>query len=325
MSESGEPPVLLSDLRSNQSHITTKDAFSTNDEDAGIDTAQTRVAMLSERLYSLGPFGGSSVYFLAVASISRRFTTTDLQTSVPSPSHSSIGTTSSEKTNQHFPLEQLPGDIFPTPVRPDLFPQIDSITPPAATSSNLRIWRCPACSAEYGRSQDCKRHIIRHLPYWIHCPLPQCSWTGNRIDIFRRHYAEHDHHGPYDRVPKREAFEIYDPRELIDRIRDGTVNVDVAADIALGLVRVKAEQLQKPSLLTNPIANKYLASSSSVGSLPVTDSEPNKQHDQTMHVERHLVSGDGSAHGTSASWAGWAEDESWVEPAYRMQDQVNEG
>jgi hypothetical protein len=71
MSESGEPPVLLLKSHGNQSHVTTKDGFSTDDEDAGMDMAHRRVAMLSEQLYSIGPFGGSPVYFLALASLSR--------------------------------------------------------------------------------------------------------------------------------------------------------------------------------------------------------------------------------------------------------------
>jgi hypothetical protein len=71
MSESRELPLLLSEVHSNQSHVTTKYAFSTDNEDAGMDMAHTRVAMLSEQLHSFAPFGGSTVYFLALPSLSR--------------------------------------------------------------------------------------------------------------------------------------------------------------------------------------------------------------------------------------------------------------
>jgi hypothetical protein len=67
---SGELPLLLSEVHSNQPHVTTKDVFSTDNGDAGMDMAHTRVAMLSEQLHSFGPFGGSTMYFLALASLS---------------------------------------------------------------------------------------------------------------------------------------------------------------------------------------------------------------------------------------------------------------
>ncbi|KAN0136067.1 hypothetical protein V8E53_006228 [Lactarius tabidus] len=277
------------------------DSFSTDDEDEEMDMAHTKVAMLSEKLHSIELL--------------------DPQTSVPSPSDCSIGTSNREKS----------GDPLCTPTW--LLPQIDSITQLATTSSNRIRWQCSACwQHNFARVQERDRHILTHLPHWIHCPFPDCFWTGYRTYVFRVHHLEHGRlsHGPYP-CPEREAFEIYDPRTLVNQIGAGTVTIDDAAAAALELVRVKAFQLRKPSLLVNQMPNKLRADSSSEGLLPVTGSEPNKpnmtehdQDDQMMHVERHLVSDDGSAHSTSASWAAWAEEESWVEPAYRMQDQVNE-
>jgi hypothetical protein len=106
--------------------------------------------------------------------------------------------------------------------------------------------------------------------------------------------VQHGHHEFYDRIPEQKEIEIYDPQEFVDQMIAGTMTTDVAAAKALERVRAKADQLQKPSLLTNPTANNFRAGSSS-RSLPVTGpNEPNmSEHvrDDWMHVEGHL--GDG--------------------------------
>jgi hypothetical protein len=129
-------------------------------------------------------------------------------------------------------------------------------------------------------------------------------------------------------MPGKKEFEIYDPLVFVDQIAAGTMTIDVAEARTLEQIGTKADQLQKPSLLTKALDhwdNKSRAGSSSQGSFSVT--EPNEpswtkhnRDDQTMHLERHLVGDDGSAHSTGAIWI---EDESWAECASRTQDQVN--
>jgi hypothetical protein len=137
--------------------------------------------------------------------------------------------------------------------------------------------------------QERKRHLITHLPPWIHCLYPHCSWTGHRADAFRRHWGR-DHPGN-NRVPGKKEFEIYDPLEFVDQVTAGTMTIDVAEARALEQIRAKAEQLQKPSLLTKALDHKLRAGSSSQGSLSVEPNEPSvTEHDpedQTMHVGRH--------------------------------------
>jgi hypothetical protein len=203
-----------------------------------------------------------------------------------------------------------------------MFPQIDNITPLAMTYSNPAYrWQCTVCLAEFARMQDRKRHLVTHLPPGIHCPYPHCSWTSYRAEAFRRHWKD-EHSVTHNRIPRKKEFEIYDPLVLVDRITAGTMTIDVAEAIALEQIRAKANQLQKPSLLTRALdhlGNKLRAGSSSQGSLSVTEPNESTKHDrgdQTMHVGRHLVS-DGSASSTGASRA---EDVSWAEDARRMQD-----
>ena len=96
----------------------------------------------------------------------------------------------------------------------------------------------------------------------------------------RRHWPRHDQHDPDNHILKREAFEIYNAPKFVDQIIAGTMTTDVAVDKALELVRARALQLQKPSLLTNLMLKKLLAGSSSEGSLPGDEpSEPSSSLD----------------------------------------------
>ena len=230
--------------------------------------AYTRIAMLSEQLHSIEAFGELSIYILMVASLSRD----DL-----------LRQTSKLNFCRHrTPLltRRIPF-FLPQPDLKSHRNEIDSITPPTTTSSNLLSRRrCPTCSADFVRPQDRERHLLSHLPSWIYCPFPLCTWTGYRVDALRRHWPHHNHHDPDNHILKREAFEIYNAPEFVDQIIAGTMTTDVAVDKALELVRAKALQLQRPSLLTNLMRKKLLAGSSSEGSLPGDEpSEPSSSLD----------------------------------------------
>ena len=218
----------------------------------------------------------------------RLFTTTDPQTLLPL-SRFSIGTPNREQTNQFCLSGPILGNLFPpTSELPILSSQIASITSlPTSSFNRPRRLECPACSAVFSQPHGRKRHIIDiHLPHSLHCP--QCSWTGSRTYAFWSHWR--NHHPYFGYTPGPGEFEIYYTQGFVDQIIAGTTTVDIAAAEALEQVRAKADQLQKPSLLTNSMGKKLRAGSSSEGSPLVTDSEPDKQsliehdqNDQTMH------------------------------------------
>ncbi|KAI9463264.1 hypothetical protein BJY52DRAFT_74663 [Lactarius psammicola] len=132
-------------------------------------------------------------------------------------------------------------------------PQVNSTTPPAATTPR-NPKQCPVCQAMFRRWQECDRHLLSYLPHWIHCPLPHCSWRGNRVTAFKQHWQRRDHRKYYESYgcsPGQERFEIYDPQEFVDQIKAGTIPVSVVAGCALFHVSTKALQLQKPSMSAN--------------------------------------------------------------------------
>ena len=148
-------------------------------------------------------------------------------------------------------------DCFVTPlhpVLPTLPSQINSTTTPAtATPGDPK--QCPHCRLKFTRCQDRSRHILTHLPHWIYCPLPHCAWRGNRIKSIKQHWKRQDHlqyHEFYGRTLRREQFAIFEPQELVNQIKVGTIYTDDAAFQALNSVLVKAYQLQKSSMRENP-------------------------------------------------------------------------
>ena len=141
----------------------------------------------------------------------------------------------------------------PQPDLPTLPSQIDiTITTAAAAPGNSK--QCPDCELKLTRWQDRDRHILTHLPHWIHCPLPHCPWRGNRIKSIKQHWKRQDHlryHEFFGRTPRREQFAIFEPQELVNQIKAGTISTSDAAFQALNSVVMKAEQLQKSSMSEN--------------------------------------------------------------------------
>ena len=149
---------------------------------------------------------------------------------------------------------QLSDRFVPShPVLPTLPSQINSTTTPAtAIPGNPK--QCPACGTKLNRWQDRDRHISTHLPHWIHCPLPHCSWRGNRIKSIELHWKRQDHlrhHESYGSTLRQEQFEIFDPQVFVNQIKAGTISTKDAAAQALIIVTAKASLLQKPSMSEN--------------------------------------------------------------------------
>ncbi|KAH9168839.1 hypothetical protein EDB89DRAFT_1559534 [Lactarius sanguifluus] len=132
---------------------------------------------------------------------------------------------------------------------PAVGPHKSTALPPFATTTTGDPRQCPACTTHFNRRQDCDRHIVTHLPHWIHCPFPNCTWRGNRVKPFEIHW-ENDH-GSYGHIPGREQFEIFNTQEFVNQIKAGTP-LSVVMDSAIERVRAMAHQLGKMSMSTNP-------------------------------------------------------------------------
>jgi hypothetical protein len=65
----------------------------------------------------------------------------------------------------------------------------------------------------------------------------RCSWRGHRKEDFKTHSIKH-----HDSDPGVGPCHIYDPKMILDHIKEGTP-VEAAAEYALGLVTIKAYEL----------------------------------------------------------------------------------
>ncbi|KAH8988045.1 hypothetical protein EDB92DRAFT_1069125 [Lactarius akahatsu] len=144
----------------------------------------------------------------------------------------------------------------PQPNVPPPYSLVHGIVIPFGTTTVTRNrWQCPICSESFLRRQERDRHELKHVPYFIHCPLPHCAWRGNRTDLFKKHWQQEDHrsyHEYYGRTPGRSQIETFDPWLILKQIINGAISLREAEDQANFLVQVKACELQKPSMLTDP-------------------------------------------------------------------------
>ena len=89
----------------------------------------------------------------------------------------------------------------------------------------------------------------------MHCPLPHCTWRGNRAGLFKKHWQQEDHRGYHEhhgRFPERNQFETFNPWVILDQIVNGAISLSEGEVQAIFLVRMKACELQKPSMWTDP-------------------------------------------------------------------------
>lgn len=105
---------------------------------------------------------------------------------------------------------------------------------------------CPICSALLGRSQDRRRHILSHLPHWLQCPDPGCSWRGDRRENLNKH--RHNVHPSSSQEPDNSNSLIYDPWPLVQGITEGRTPIEAATVIAISMVERRASELGKSML-----------------------------------------------------------------------------
>ncbi|KAH9064011.1 hypothetical protein EDB87DRAFT_1820639 [Lactarius vividus] len=155
-------------------------------------------------------------------------------------------TLSAPLTQEYEPITppvRTPG--MPQPYPPTWASQTNTASP-ATTTGNPK--ECPICHDIFTRWQDRDRHLVTHLPHWIHCPISNCTWRGNRVRQFEDHWGRE--HRSYH-IPGRNQFEIFDPQEFVNQINAGTIPV-VATGRAIERVLAKAGQLGKPSMSKDP-------------------------------------------------------------------------
>jgi hypothetical protein len=113
-----------------------------------------------------------------------------------------------------------------------------------------RTWHCLVsdCSSSFFRLQDRKRHLLAHLPPWIHCAYPGCSWKGNRPSAFKNHWSANPSHPSSSQDLEKGQSIIYDPFPLVESIEEGTLSIHDARKRAMSTVRVKALELGMPGL-----------------------------------------------------------------------------
>lgn len=118
-------------------------------------------------------------------------------------------------------------------------------TPKGPTHNTSIDKQCPICPASLGRLQDRKRHMLSHLPHWLQCQAPGCSWRGDRWEHLRKHCLK-AHPSSSQESDSRESI-IYDPLPLVAGITD-KITFENAKAIATFLVEEKAKELKKVEL-----------------------------------------------------------------------------
>lgn len=108
---------------------------------------------------------------------------------------------------------------------------------------------CPECKEHVGyRQQELRRHLLSiHLPCWICCPYPSCTWRGTRKEELKKHLIK-DKCGPR---PVREQYQIYNTNLILGWILEDDTPVQVAASYALDFVRERARELGKVESWSN--------------------------------------------------------------------------
>ena len=91
----------------------------------------------------------------------------------------------------------------------------------------IAICPFPHCSRMFRRLQELERHILRHLPRWICCTQPGCSWNGYRLDLLRSHLRREHQDAPFLEHGS-EGIKIYDAKRLVKQLLKKNITVEQA-------------------------------------------------------------------------------------------------
>ena len=135
------------------------------------------------------------------------------------------------------PVHDPPEFVAPLPVQ-DQAAGLDAL-------ADIMIAQCPypTCGRIFDRSQERNRHLRSFLPHWIHCPFQHCPYRCDRPDNLANHWTKkHSNHG---QAPQQHEYQIYDPNPLVTRVVSGQIAMEIAIDIALSQVEMRAPELGK--------------------------------------------------------------------------------
>jgi hypothetical protein len=110
---------------------------------------------------------------------------------------------------------------------------------------------CNVCGNKFVRIQERNRHVESYLPHSILCPFQGCTWTGRRQWDFKEHWRrKHPAAAAAGQAPGDDANEIYDPKDFVKSIVDGTPVEEVARS-AFAKVQESLRRLGKPDVGAN--------------------------------------------------------------------------
>lgn len=156
-------------------------------------------------------------------------------------------------TSTQSPAEQLEqdGNAGDTLSRPKLSQaqinaQLNKRTPSVLSE-------CPVCGRKFQRAQERDRHLKSYLPHSIYCPSQGCPWTGRRRWDLKTHWERK--HSETGQVLGREKNRIYDPKEFVKLIANGTSHVQVA-ESAFSKAKERLKILGKVDVGVNVLGRK---------------------------------------------------------------------
>ena len=142
-----------------------------------------------------------------------------------------------------------PDHVQPPCIAPSLLDsRISNITfnsPGQPTRVNDTDRRCPICCALLGRLQERRRHIVSHLPFWLQCPDPTCSWRGSRWETLKKHRRKNHPFSGHWQEYDNDSSIIYDPWPLVEGITEHITRIEDAGEIANSMVVKRASELGK--------------------------------------------------------------------------------
>jgi hypothetical protein len=128
--------------------------------------------------------------------------------------------------------------------------EVDAQLKESTPSSSMPVIpaECKVCGNKFSRIQERNRHLESYLPHSILCPFQGCIWTGRRQWDFKEHWRRK--HPEAGQAPGEDANEIYDPKDFVKSIVDGTPVEEVARS-AFAEVQESLKRLGKPDVGAN--------------------------------------------------------------------------
>ena len=167
------------------------------------------------------------------------------------------------KPDERWQLGNTEDPVFePQPKLPNVptGPSSPIQSPVKSVTATSKRWECsiPVCPELFGRRIDRDRHELAHLPYFLHCPVAGCPKRGNRPSDFKKHWREQGQDPSHSSYRKQhgdtleQSQETFDPQEILDRIKKGTISLTEGQEEAVLIVQVKSFELEKLGMMTEP-------------------------------------------------------------------------